>query len=761
MTRIIRGQTAPTAKTAPKAPVAPANRSTAPAAPTMRGLTDQAVSLHQRLGQAVASGQWGAARKLLSELRPVVSGMRQLASNNPARLAIVERVDTAVRQVEKQLASAPRPAAPPAPAPAPAEKKGPLAFLGTAAQKLGSGLEKVGRVAFFPLEALGKVLDPVREGIGNKLSSLKNAIDNSVVGKLPVIGQATRFTTGLAASLVGMVDGAVQAVTHPVDLIKGLGSIAGTVVGLVPGPRQLWDYAVHGTDPVTSYKAALGDAKNLATALIQPSLDDFEAGNYAGGIGRLVGDIGSLVVTGGAAGGAKGAQLGVTASRAGKLANAVKAGARVIGAVDNFSAKIVSTGLKANFAPLTKAGKVLGEVAPLRTLATKADDAARVGQAAPAAVATKAKAAYAFAEDALQGEVRMANAPDVAKAIADQPGVIGKLGGAPVWEHLSDQVLGAFVDTEAKLVGAFKELKLNGRPVSSLEEAAEAWKALPENSAQRAAVGKKLAAAVQESFAEGLKFPPAAVEFTALPEHLAGLQTHAKVLLDPSLLNEDLRYLVNVMAEEQTHAYQRFLADNKDALKLEPKMAAEVDKYAREFQVENYLNPPAAALEVLAKGIDAMRKPLADLTDHADENLALTLRRQVAPRLAANTPERAVLDTWWAKASPESERLSFLKFALGDLEKMGKSDAGMRIWANDYAGRIPDAITHLDGVPRKLDDARSALTKAIKESQESLLSAHNEVTDTFRSWTDAYKNQSLEFTAKHVASDVARWMFGE
>lgn len=766
MSRITRNGAAPqVARPAAPAPAAPVARHTTPAVGGLRPLLDRAIALQQRLKQATEAGQWPAARKLQGEMRQVVGAMQALPGNNPARAQAIAAVGAAVQTVERQLASAPRPAPRPASPPQPAANGGPLGFLGRAAKAAGTGLDKVGKVAFFPLNALGKVLDPVRAKIGGGLSSVKSAIDNSVVGKAPVVGPAVRFTTGLASSLVGMVDGAVQAVTHPAELVKGVASIAGTVVGLVPGPRQAWDYAVHGKDPVTSYKEALGEAKALGTALIQPSLDDFKAGNYAGGIGRLVGDVGSLLVTGGAAGGVKGAQAGMVASRLGKLGRAgkvLKAGARAIGAVDDLSAKIIGAGLKANFAPVAKAGQALGGAAPLRKLAGLADEAAQANkpQAAVAAVATKPKAAYAFADDLLRGEVKLANAPGLDEAIAAQQGVIGRLGGTPVWEHLSDTIRGAMVDTEHKLIAAVKDLKLNGKAVTSLEDAVEAWKALPENAPQRAIVARQLAGAMQESFAEGLKFPPAAVEFTPLADNLAGLNTEAKVLLDPSLLNEDLRYLVDVMAEEQTHAYQRFLTDNRAAITVDPKMAAEIEKYAKEFQVEHYLNPPAAGLEVLASGVKGLDKPLRDLADHADENLVLMLRREAAPLISKGTPERAVLDAWWSKAGPESEKLSFMKFALGDLNKASKSPTAFKTWLGDYGGRLPEGITHVDGVARSLEDAQSALNKAIKESQGTLSQAHREVSQTFADWTAAYKSQSLEFTAKHVASDVARWMFG-
>jgi hypothetical protein len=766
MTRIASASNnpqAPKAKPAPTAPVAPPARATAPVAQGFRPLLQQAAAIQAQLAKAVEAGQFNAARRLQSQLKATLSAASRAPGGTPERQALLNRAAAAMQTIDRQLMAAPRPAATPAPAARPAENRGPLGFLGDAFKQVGSGLEKAGKVVFFPLEALGKVVDPLRAKAGEKLGQLKSAIDNSVIGKAPVIGTATRFTTGLASSLVGMVDGAVQAVTHPVDLIKGVGKIAGTVVGLIPGPKQAWDYAVHGKDFATSYQEGLADAKALGKAFIQPALDDFAAGNYAGGIGRLTGDIGSLLVTGGAAGGAKTAQVGMVASRAGKLGkvvNAVKAGARVIGAVDDLSAKIIGAGLKANLAPVKALGRVASEAAPLRKLASMADEAAQA-QAAVAAVATKPKAAYAFADDLLKGEVRMANAPDLAQSIANQKTVVGKLGGTPIYEHLSDLVRGSLVDNEAKLIGAMKELKLNGKAITSLEEAAEAWKALPADSPQRVVVGKKLAGALQEGFAEGLSFPPAAIEFTGLPEHLAGLQKADKVLLDPSLLNEDLGYLVNVMAEEQTHAYQRFLADNREALTVDPRVAAEVEKYAKELQAEHYLSPPAAGLQTLAGGMDELNRVIRSMTDSADEVVARNLRKEAAPKLAAGTAERAALDGWWGQVGQESEKLSFMKWALGDLDKAAKHPTSLKTWIGDYADRLPEGIALVDGVARDADGIRAALSGAIKESQGAIVKANNEVATLFKDWTTAYKSQSLEFTAKNVASDVARWMFGD
>lgn len=406
---------------------------------------------------------------------------------------------------------------------------------------------------------------------------------------------------------------------------------------------------------------------------------------------------------------------------------------------------------------LAAAAEAFGAKAVVRKVAAAIEETGL--SAAPAAVAKKAKVAHAFSPELLAGEVRAATGPELAAAVAEQQKLLGKLGGVPLHEHLADQVVGALVDNEHKLMEAVKGLKLGGKPVGSMEDAAKAWKALPENAPERVAVAKKLAGAMQQGFAEGLQYQPAAVEFTALPEHIAGLQREAKVLLDPSLLNEDLHYLVDVMAEEQTHAYQRFLTENRHALQVDPKVATEVEKYAKELQQENYLHPPASGLETLANGVREMQSAIRNVADHADENLVLMLRKQVAPKLANGTPERALLDAWWTQVGPESEKLSFMKFAMGDLEKQARSGPGLRNWHSDYASRLPEGVVPLEG-PLTGEALKLSLGKAIKESQSKLLKANDDVAFAFQSWMDAYKGQSLEFTAQNTAGEVSRWMFG-
>ncbi|MFN3431509.1 MAG: hypothetical protein ACK46X_16345, partial [Candidatus Sericytochromatia bacterium] len=150
-----------------------------------------------------------------------------------------------------------------------------------------------------------------------------------------------------------------------------------------------------------------------------------------------------------------------------------------------------------------------------------------------------------------------------------------------------------------------------------------------------------------------------------------------------------------------------------------------------------------------------------DLKDSADENVVRSLRREAAPKLTAGTAERAAMDAWWGKVGGESEKLSFMKWALGDLDKAAKHPTSLKTWIGDYADRLPEGIAAVDGVARDADGIRAALGSAIKESQGAIVSANNEVAGLFKSWTDAYKGQSLEFTAKNVASDVARWMFGD
>ncbi|MDB5101220.1 MAG: hypothetical protein JWM80_5641, partial [Cyanobacteria bacterium RYN_339] len=263
---------------------------------------------YQKLDAALQKGDVAEARRLTGELKQLADEGAKLAAGTTYADSFAQ-VQAAVAQLEpqlpkdKQMMMVGRRLVE-ADKAAPKEHKGPFGFLGKALDFGGKLLEKAGHVVFFPLELAGKVLDPVRKAVGGVLGGLRSVIDNTI-GKIPVIGQAVRFTTGLANSVVGLVDGALQGVTHPVELIKGLGSMLWTASAFLPpflNARTLYDAAVNGENPMESMKGAMGEGGAILKGFFQNALDDIKQGNWAGALGQVTGDIGSFFVSGGAAG---------------------------------------------------------------------------------------------------------------------------------------------------------------------------------------------------------------------------------------------------------------------------------------------------------------------------------------------------------------------------------------------------------------------------------------------------------------------------
>lgn len=789
------GPTRPQALPPAPPPVAGASQAAALADRTSTGLDNLIVRLgppYARLLNAAKAGDQAAARAALGELEPLLAAGRSLAAGSPYAEAFA-KVDAAAEAVRAQAAGAApgperaqvmvglpgrggrmvaveRPARP--------EPRGPLAGLGEAASQLGKGLSAVGHVAFFPLELAGKALDPLRAWAGEALGGAKQAIDGSV-GQVPVIGQAVRFTTGLAASLVGMVDGALQGVTHPVELLTGLGHMAWTVVGLMPGVRTAWDVAVEGKTVRQSLGDAWGEGGAIATAFFDGAIKDARAGNWSGALGRVTGDIGSFFITGGAAGGAKAAAVGSAMGRASKLTRVARvvraakldrvasAGARAIGIANQAGAKIITGGMRANFGAWGRAGKLasrlpggqrvvaLGDAVAARLRGGHKASAPAGPLVTPAAVMDRPKVASRIPAEALAGEVRPATPLTHEAAIARQADVLAELERTP-WMHeaLPDRVISGLLDTDTNVLKAMKGLLLDGKPVTSMDEAARAWKQLPADSPLRAKIGKELAAMIQQGWQDGLGFPPATVEFKALPENLAGVEARGKIMIDPAVLGEDLDFVVQVLAEEQTHAYQRFLVDNREALAIPKRIGVEVEKYARDFSHETYIYPPNKALATFADDVKKLARGAADGADEVDY---MAIRRRLVKEFAAGTPERAVLDTWWGAVGDESKQLSYLKLAADQLAAASKNGTE-RIWRMDFEARLPKQLLERDGVKLSLADTAAELKHAIDRSQGRLSAANGEVETFFRTWEQAYANQALEFTAKATADGVAKWI---
>ncbi|MFP5502584.1 MAG: hypothetical protein ACLGIN_08845 [Candidatus Sericytochromatia bacterium] len=762
---------------APAAAIAPARRDTAETG--LDRLLAQLAPTYQQLQRAVEAGDTAGARQAMATLSPMLESARRLTEGTP-HAASFARVDAAAASIAAELAKAPgtqevfvglpgrggRMVEVDRQAPT---RQGPLAGLGQVAERSGGVLDAVLKVVFFPLELAGKGLDPVREKVGGWLGGLKSLIDGSL-GQVPVLGQVVRFATGFAASLGLMIDGALQGVTHPRELIKGLGAMAWTLVGLVPGPRMAWDMAVNGHSAGDSLKGAWGEGGAILKALFDGAIADAKAGNWAGALGRVTADVGAFFVTGGAANGGRAAGVGVKASRFARFLEVARAnkvigtGVRVLGGANELSAAIMRIGFKGNFAAWRGAGRLAAKAPGAQRVMGMIDRPApkpRATAAAvtPASVMDRPKVAAAFAPESLQGEIRPARALSVEEAITAQRQVLKHLDGPAIYEAMADRVLDGLIDTSDGLTEALKGLKLDGKQVTSFEQAAEAWKALPPNAPERAQVGRRLAAHLQNGFGEGLKFPPAPIEFAALGDDLAGLETRGNVLIDPAVLNEDLGYMVNVLAEEQTHAYQRFLVENQDALPLPDRVKAEVAKYTDDLVHEAYLNPPPRSLREFAEGLDQLTESLKRKGDHTIETQYQEVRRQGVADMAPGTTERATLDAWWAATHAPSEQLSFLKYAHNSLAE--SPAAGFRTWLMDYAERLPQELTEHQGVRRPPSEVRSLLERAIQESEETLRTANRQADVTFRDWDQAYRNQRLEFTAKSVAADVEKWMRSE
>jgi len=762
---------------------------------------------YAKLLQAAQAGDAGACRQALAEIEPLIAKGRSLAAGSRHEAAFA-KVAAAAETVRAQLppveaGRAPQPAAETrtimvglpgrggrmvaVEAPQAPVRRGPLAWFGDLVGGAGKALTGVMHVAFAPLTFAGKLLDPIREGAGKLLGGAKAAIDGSI-GQVPVLGQAVRFTTGLASSLVGLVDGALHGITHPVELVQGLGHMAWTVVGLVPGVRTAWDVGVNGMSATESLKASWGEAGTIGKAFFQNAIDDVKAGNWSGALGRVTGDIGSFFVTGGAAAGAKTVGVGSTVAKAsrlarlaevpalarvGRLAKAAKldvvagAGVKAIRLANEAGATIMIGGLKTNLAAWRGVGRLVREVPAAQRVMTLAETSvakfrgvqetkAAGGQVGPAAAVRTPKQASPFTPAQLAGEVQVATPLTREQALARQVAVLKELERSPALnEALYDAMIGRVIDADLKFDGVFKGLKLEGKAVTSMEEAAAAWKALPADSPLRVQVGKQLAAHMQQAFQEGLGFPPAAVEFRQLADNLAGQETRGKVLIDPAILHEDLDFLVHVMAEEQTHAYQRFLVDNQAALPLGQRMTKHVDDFAKGLSTESYVYPPTKALTESAERVKVLSRGVADHADDVDyRNLRLTQVKQMLP----GSVERAAADAWWAKVDRPSKEISLYKYAQTDLKALMKESGSINTFRADYVERLPKALFERDGVRLTPAETAKALDDLIKQRQQTLAAANGELERLAADWKVAYESQTLEFVAQRTADEVAVWI---
>lgn len=382
-------------------PIAGAPRATAPvgpiaAAPTLgtdtanaglEVMSRQIAASYRNLQTALLERDDRSAQACLDQLTTLTNAAVQMSAGTPYA-ASYQRVQNAIaltkvqyEAAQAQQTTAPVPAKPTTPAaggkqtaPAPRTEDKPkksghhglFGFVGNLVDKAGSVLNTAGHIVFAPLELAGKVLDPVRHAIGGVLGGLRKTIDNTL-GRIPIIGSAVRFTTGLANSVVGLVNGAIEGVTHPMELLKGLGSMAWTLAGLVPpfiNARTLYEMGVNGKNPIEAQKEVLGEGGNLLKGFFGNALQDIKEGNYAGALGQVTGDIGSFFVGGAGAVGAAG-KVAATGSELAKVSEVAKAAE-----VGELAGKASMVSRVAKVADAAKATEIGGRVA-------KAVDAAK------------------------------------------------------------------------------------------------------------------------------------------------------------------------------------------------------------------------------------------------------------------------------------------------------------------------------------------------------------------------------------------------
>lgn len=194
------------------------------------------------------------------------------------------------------------------------------------------------------------------------------AMADSVKG-VPLLGEIARaqawVSTQSAQILGGIVKGAgsfvggiANMVAHPIDTVKGLYSLAEHIPLLPLNPfraaHAAYDIAFEGADasktlnahlnPIEVFKSDAEFGKALVQGLVEPYKKSIDEGKVAEAVGRGIFDIGSLVLTAGAGGSAKGATVGAEAAvgavgrleRGGAIAKAAATlddGARVLGKV--------------------------------------------------------------------------------------------------------------------------------------------------------------------------------------------------------------------------------------------------------------------------------------------------------------------------------------------------------------------------------------------------------------------------------------------
>lgn len=385
-----------------------------------------------------------------------------------------------------------------------------LVQLGTALASMGFPSDQVGGIlkdagidanlsANQPAQAAKPAAPkPQHKSWFDKLVDKGESAISGTLGKIPLIGGlftiSAQLTGGALKAAGEMVAGIAGAILHPIRTLKGLWDLAAHIPFSPPNLLHIGNEALHGMGPsqiLAEEGHYLKGVANGLTAGYQQSIHD---GKWFEIPGRLVVDVGSLLIGAGEVGGAaKGLQA---AGKAGEVS-------AVVGdASDAAKASQVADAAKA---------------AEVVTDASKASDAAKVADVAKAGEAAKA-ARLATAVDAFKGtavgkatldvgagmQLMGEGVSDFGKALAQS--LKDSAGKLPVTELKQAESLSTRADALAK---QFQEAsKLQGpAAVEKMQALSKEASKLADESSKVAKSGKGL-----RGLANGLK---ARAEFTA------------------------------------------------------------------------------------------------------------------------------------------------------------------------------------------------------------------------------------------------------
>lgn len=211
----------------------------------------------------------------------------------------------------------------------------------------------------------------------------------NTVGQIPLIGglfTASAQVTGGAVKAVGdMVGGVATAVMHPINTLKGLWGLTAHIPFSPPNLLHLANEAIHGKGPSEMLQEEGQYLKGLWNGLTSGYQQSIKDGRWAEVPGRLVVDVGSLLI---GAGEATGAAKGVAAAgKAGEVAADAGRAAKVAEVAAD-AGKAVKVGEAAGDAG--KAAELAGDAAKAAEVAGKTGRVARAVEVFKASAVGKA-----------------------------------------------------------------------------------------------------------------------------------------------------------------------------------------------------------------------------------------------------------------------------------------------------------------------------------------------------------------------------------